>query len=299
MARNITRVVNLYAIHARTGEHLLDYEGFFRHLATLPSAETAIPITREINFALADARIEDEIFSARVISGSPGEVPLYFDYMTGQTESGTTPEGKWLARMSRIVVLTRQDHRALALEANGSGVTASRLEVYFRRLAAETGWQDNLTVDLPPVPAPSLREEIASFERIREASAVVTRPNFDWSEFDTKLADLADESDGHTAEAVVKAERGKSLNFKGGIIGIILGSLEALNPTLKGFRVTGRKRGSDKEVTVSSKKHNQRSFYQTDLAAPVAEADEKMLETARGLMESTPSRLLETPTENF
>lgn len=294
MSTSVTRVVNLYAMHARSGNDVLDYKAFFEHLAQLPSTSTAIRITSEVNFAIADAKMNGDLFTAKIVAGSPDEVPLYFDYMTGVTETGSTPDGKWLARISRVVIKTNQDHRALALEASGSGVTANRLELYFRRLAAEIGWLDGLTFDLPPVPAPSLREEIESFERIREASAAVTRPNFDWSDFDTKLSDLAAESGGHVAEAVVRAGRGESLAKTGGIIGIILGSLSVLNPSLKGFRIIGRKRGASKEVTVSSKKHNQRTFFESNISDKSVEFDTKMLAAAEDLIQLTPKTLLDS-----
>lgn len=284
MPKRLTRVVKLHALHARTRLGPLDYEGFFQHISKLSAPETVVPITGDLIFAIERSSISSGTFVARIVAGSPDEVPLYFDYTTGQTETGSTPDGKWLAKVTRILVETNPDARALAIESSRTGVTSSRLEKYFARLAKQTGWAADLTVDLPPVPSPSLAEEIERFSRIREAAAIVTRPNYDWSDMKNKLSNLADESQGHTAEAVVRADRKKSLSKATGIVGLILASLYSANPSLKDFRVTGRQEGSEKEVTINSEKHQARTFFDSQTADTPDEVDEKMILASKRLL---------------
>lgn len=288
MGNRLTRVIKLHAMHIRSQGEPIEYRDFFEYLTQLPSASTVVPITPDLNFAIERSEVNGDLFTASIIAGSPDEVPLYFDYTTGRVEEGTTPEGKWLAKVTRILVVTDPDARSVAIEASRTGVTSARLEKYFRRLAAESGWSDDLSVDLPPVPSPSLTEEIEKFTRIREAAAIVTRPNYDWSDMKNKLANLADESHGHTAEAVVKANRNESLNKGRGIVGLIRESLRVANPSVKSFRLTGNQEGSKKEVTVSSDKHQARTFYDSNTTDSPKEVDAKMFAAARRLVEERP-----------
>lgn len=288
MGKRLTRVVKLHAMHIRSQGEPVDYRDFFEHLTHLRSASTVIAISPDLNFAIERSEMDGDIFTASIIAGSPDEVPLYFDYTTGRIEEGETPDGTWLARVTRILINTNPEARAVAIEASRTGLTSSRLEKYFRRLAYQSGWSDDFTVDLPPIPSDSLEEEIAKFTRIREAAVIVTRPNYDWSDMKNKLSGLADESQGHTAEAVVRADRNKSLSKAHGIVELISQSLKAANPSIRSFRLTGNQEGSKKEVTVSSEKHQARTFYDADTSDTPPQMDAKMFEAARRLIAEKP-----------
>lgn len=292
MGNQLTRVIKLHAMHMRSSGEPIVYRDFFEYLTHLPSSSTIVSVSPDLNFAIERCQISGDTFTATIIAGSPDEVPLYFDYTTGLVEEGATPEGKWLAKVTRILVVTDPDARSIAIESSRTGVTSARLEKYFRRLAAESGWSDDLLVDLPPIPSPSLAEEIEKFTRIREAAAIITRPNYDWSDMKNKLSNLADESNGHSAEAVVKAERKGSLSKARGIVGLIRDSLRESNPSIRSFRLTGNQEGSKKEITVSSEKHQARAFYDSNTSDSPSEVDAKMFTAARRLVE-------ERPTEGF
>ncbi len=80
------------------------------------------------------------------------------------------------------------------------------------------GFDDKLVIDLNPVTAESFNEELEQFDRIRQASVTVARPNYDWTENANTLTTYAAESDGQTAELEISAPRGGSLAKERGIV---------------------------------------------------------------------------------
>lgn len=291
-----TITINLYTINARSGDELLPYADLFSAVAARESSETIETISGDLSFAIDLREVEPDVkdgeateqrvFLGHVVAGSPGEVPLYFDYTTGETVEGTTPEGKWLAQLSRITISVSSDSRYLALESTRNGVTPARLERYFTRLAESTLVNGRVEFDINPVQSPSLREEIESFERIREATAIVTRPNYDWTDMSNKLSGLADESSGHEAEATVRAARGDSLSKNNGLVGVILETLTSTSSSaLKKFRITGRKPNSGRETTVTSERYQERTYVRTLSTASGEEVDEEVFERSTELIE--------------
>ncbi|WNG93671.1 hypothetical protein [Mycobacterium sp. ITM-2016-00318] len=281
-------------MNARSPKGVISYERFFTQIATLDSSATIRNVTREVSFAIelnemvSDDRSADDrrYFAGRVIAGSPGEVPLYFDYNTGETEEGATPEGKWLAQLSALTVGLSPAIRYLALQGGRNGVTATRLARYFSILAESVLNIGGVEFDIVPVQSDSLRSDIESFERIKQASAIVTRPNFDWNDMSDKLSTLAEESSGHEAEATVRASRRGSLSKSGGIIGTILASLSMGSPAVRKFRVTGRKPNSGRDTVVTSEKHQERIYVQPLQSASEDSVDHVFHEQGRVLIES-------------
>ncbi|MDM2350141.1 hypothetical protein [Mycobacteroides abscessus] len=272
-----TLTFKLWTMNAREGDELLPYGDLFGAIAARQSPQTLQSVSRDLTFAIdleeaqddkSTARLKDHrVFYGTIVAGTPDEVPVYFDYRTGQTDSGTTPDGKWLAQVSAIVVSITSEDRFIAFESARNGITSARLARYFQLLAEQIWEKQSVEFDINPVQSPSLLTEIDSFSRIREATATVTRPNFDWDDQSHKLADLADESGGHEAEATVRAARGQALSTKNGIVAAIRSSLTNATSAMSKFRITGRKGNSDKETTITSSKHQQRTFVKVPTTA--------------------------------
>lgn len=279
----VTRTLRVYSMHARVGEQIIDYRRFFAELARMGSAESVTEVARGLSFALEGARLVDGHFFARVVSGSPDEVPTYFDYRSGRLADGATPPGKWLARVARIVVDPNPDRRSLVLEAARSGVSVALLERYFGLLAdPEVG--PSARFDLTPVPSPSVLREIENLERIREVAITAVRPNFDWVDMTNGLAELAAESGGAEADAVIRAPRGESLQKNAGAVKVVTDSVARDNPNVSEFRVVGRPRGADKDVTVSSRRHQLQGYVRIDTADPLERSDVAIIEEAIDLI---------------
>lgn len=280
----VTRTLGLYTMHGHVGETPVDYVEFFRWLSGLSAPETTAKATSELRFSVAEATERDGLVSLRIVASTPNEVPLYFDFRTGQTTEGALPDGKWLARTARVVVDPASDRRSVVIESSRAGVTAYALGRYFARIARERGWADRMTFELTPVASESILEELAEFERIREAAASVSRPNIGWEDLDDGLAELAGESGGQVAEAVVRAPRGGGLSTDTGIVAIIKNAITNKTPSVRDFRVTGRKYGSKKEVTVSSAQHQVRSFVDLDVDGAIDEADARVFNASSELI---------------
>jgi hypothetical protein len=290
MARPRAIPIYLYSLNARGRAGILDYEELFTSIASTDVAQTLRAVARDLNFAIDITEVEttgatQHVFTGHVIAGSPEGVPLFFDYITGETEVGATPDGKWLAQLSRVVISVSAAYRYVALEGGRNGVTAARLGSYLALLAETILGVTNVEFDVIPVQSDSLRSEIESFERIKQATAIVARPNLDWNDFSDKLSRLAEESTGHEAEATVRAARGETLSKDAGIVGTILGSLGSRTPAIRQFKVTGRKPNSDRDTVVTSEKYQERAFARLGRSASAVEIDQVIYDEATTLID--------------
>jgi hypothetical protein len=287
--------IYLYSMNARSRDGIVPYQLLFDEVARRESSQTIQEISRDLTFAIdldemsskenPPAAGAQRFFAGQVIAGSPGDVPLYFDYTTGETEEGATPEGKWLAQVSGMVVSVSPEIRYLALEGGRHGVTVPRLSRYFTLLTQTVLGIENVEFDITPVQSESLRAEIESFERIKEATAIVSRPNLDWSDMNDKLSTLAEESFGHEAEATVRAARSESLSKTHGIISTILSSLGNPSPAVRKFKVTGRKVNSDRDTVITSEKHQERVFARVPRSASAGDLARNVYDRGRSLIE--------------
>ena len=146
-------------------------------------------------------------FHFRFVSGNPNEVPLLYVEETGETITEEVSVGRWRAVATRVAV--HPSNRLLAIEMRRASVGATNLQRYFSRLAKDNDYYSRLSLDINSLPSPSFAVELEEFERIREASIVVRRPNTDWDDADDVLSQLADDSFGHQASVTVNASRGQ------------------------------------------------------------------------------------------
>lgn len=290
MAKYVHRTIRLYTMHARSQDGVLDYADFARKLEAIGATDSIVQINSGMYMALDSVRDDENIYTARVVVGHPDDVPFYFDYRTGNTETGQTPEGKWLAQVTRVVIDPNSDVRLVALEGTNAGATFARLARYFEMLSDQQQWFRNLSFDLVPIPAKSLLEEINDLERIREAATVVSRPNYDWSDMAGGLSELAAESGGHEAQASVKAARGESLAKDAGLVATIKESFSQVTPSLKSFRIWGRKQGSSKEIMISSEKNQERTTASIPAGSDASTIDGIVDTAARNLIVANRSR---------
>lgn len=290
MAKYAHRTIRLYTMHARSLDGVLDYADFTRKLASVDATASIVEINSGMYMALDNVRDDRNVYTAKVVVGHPDDVPLYFDYRTGNTETGQTPEGKWLAQVTRVVIDPDPDVRLVALEGTNAGATSARLAKYFEMLSDKQQWFRKLSFDLVPIPAKSLLDEINDMERIREAATVISRPNYDWSDMADGLSELAAESGGHEAQASVKAARGESLAKDAGIVETIKESFSQATPSLKSFRIWGRKHGSSKEVMISSEKNQERTTASIPAGSDVSTVDGIVDAAAKELIAANRSR---------
>ncbi|WP_327030980.1 hypothetical protein OG989_16305 [Micromonospora sp. NBC_01740] len=280
MPRKQARQVKAFVMHGRTPRTLLNYDGFFRWLADLPTPATEAPVAQDQVLAVAASAIDGEFIHFRFVSGNPRGIPLLFNRQTGTTQQARTPENTWLAQPTRVSVIPKD--RLIFIENRRRGVSSSSLERYFFGVSQKNGY-GAVDLDLDPLPAPSLEREILDLTRIKEASIVVNRPNTDWNDASDVLSELAGSSGGKDAAVVVHAPRGQSLSKSEGIINVIVSNIRRRLPNIRDMKVVGRRLGEPTDHTVSLEKHQMRAVARVDDEAPLDEQDESVREAVRRL----------------
>jgi hypothetical protein len=252
------RTISLYAIHGHTRSGTLDYREFFEWFSGLQPADTRYLVWEDLVFVRENrSRLRDKhVFE--FISGDPNEQPLFYDDVAGAVSRGDLPDDSWPARQTRVVV--DPTSRIMAVEARRAGVSARNLERYFERLARDRGFAHGVSLTLAPLQTAGFTEELEQFTRIREATIVIRRPNFDWDDARDQITELAGESNGQTAETTVNAGRNQSLSKDDGIISIIKRHVRRPLTSIIRATIVGNKQGEEGEVHLSTGRHNKRRY---------------------------------------
>lgn len=242
------RTLDAYSIHGHLaagspGEELLDYPAFFDSLAThgigrslRVGAETVGPVDY----------VDLGAHSAfRFISGNDGESAEAYDPHTGTTTPLELGRERFIVSWAWMVV--DPEARIVILERKRPGVPVYQLERYLSGFGRDQGY-GRLSISLNPVPSPSFTKEVLSFDRIREASITIRRPNHSFTESAREaVAQIARDSNAGSATVQANAERKESLEKDSGIVADIVSFARnpitpVLNAVVKGFRqATGRR----------------------------------------------------------
>ncbi|WP_147675053.1 hypothetical protein [Nigerium massiliense] len=248
MAR-LSRTVRLYSLHGRVKDDPIDYSKLFDGLASRPPASRVVALPNGLSIAVESIERREDRFYLRLLAGDPTEIPILFDEATGESRPGEIEGGQWLASATRAVVDTDPEVRVVALELRRNGIAAGAFEKVIEHLG--TGAGGDLKIDLNPLPSKSFIEEIERFERIREATLVVARPNFDWNDHHDHLHGLAEESGAARAESTVTAGRNESLNKSKGLVEYITRLGRSAVSDVKNAIVRGTRKGESQETSVS------------------------------------------------
>lgn len=243
----------MFVMHARERDTVIDYDHFFSWLSAIPEGDSRIQVRSDLVFVISGVVRRGRMYSLSIVSGDPDEIPLFFNEESGQVEEGLSERSTWPARQTQVVI--DPNSRLVAIELRRAGVGSGNLERYFRLLAMERGYSENLLFDLTMQPSPSFEEELNRYDRIREASVVISRPNFDWEDAEDAVSGLADVSGGHTASVTVNAARGESLSQTDGLLAVIRQHVRRSYTSIINARVVGQKHGDRKETSLSLARH--------------------------------------------
>ncbi len=254
--RTVTRSLLAYAIHGHTRDGVLDYPEFFAMLASLPFAVRRMTLRDQVTAIASLKETDGGSFVLRVVTGTQGTAPMFFDLETGKERIG--PLNKTEIVAASTVVAVNPYTRAVVVERRRPGVPLESLEKLFSSVGREHGY-DQLTIALTPVAGESFLDELEEFERIRRAEVLLTRPNFDWTTNATALVgDLGAASDADVMEVAASASRGQSLRKDGGIVQDIKNFVTRPINGLKNVKIFGRKSGGATELTLSLERHQLR-----------------------------------------
>lgn len=276
------RSLYAYSIHgrARSGE-VVDYAAFLRTLAGADSVLRRATINQDEVVLLRGVRQLGAIWELRFLSGNDHESLTLFDVETDQERADPRAPSEIVVRPTLLYV--DPESRFVALERRRPGLSAREIGKALGSMGTDTGFADDLIIDLNPVTAESFNEELEQFERIRQASVTVARPNFDWTENANRLTDYAAESDGQTAELEISAPRGGTLARERGIVQDIKQLVQLSIGPLKKVRIVGRHSDETRERTLTLASHQERQFVPVG-AGTVEEQRNQLAEGAANLI---------------
>jgi hypothetical protein len=195
---SIQRSLYAYSIHGRGGSgEVIDYVAFVRALVRAPSPLRRTTINQEQVVLLRDVREQRSVWELRFLSGSEQESLKLFDVENDQERDDPRSQGEIVVRPTFLYLAP--ESRFAALERRRPGLTAGEIGKALGLIGTAIGFDDDLAIDLNPVTSGSFSDELEEFDRTRQASVTVARPNYDWSENANALTTYAAESDGQTA----------------------------------------------------------------------------------------------------
>lgn len=280
----LQRTVQAYSIHGRRNGDLFSYEEVFRGIGGLARPERQISI-RQLVVAVTILRDQGDVMTFRFVSGVEGERALFYDTATGveaEEDIGT----RVVADSSWVVIAPSK--RLAVVERRRPGVALLSIEQWLAAAAERLDPGARFTFDLNPIASPSFTSELDELDRIRSASVVLRRPNFDWSENGAQLTGYSDESNATTASVSLSAGRGQSLSAKQGIVADIRELLRRPINALKDVVVIGQRADEPKERRVSFTRHAERRFVQID---PSGDDGEQIEAAAIALLEEVAERV--------
>lgn len=285
MARKQARSILAYSLHGRTKDGVVDYLAYFQALYRAPAPSRQTSVGDQL-IAVSQMSSVGSTWLMRFVSGDANTAPMFFDPRTGE-ETTAELSGQILA--SAVWMMVDPTSRYVAIERKRPGVPVSVIAQALSHFSAELNLADSRSVfDLNPIPAPSFVTELERFERIRQASVVVARPNYDWTDNATRLTEYAAASDGQTAETSISAGRGESLSKTTGIIEDIRRLASRAIGPIKNLRVTGRREGEQKETSVSLARHQERAFYNPPTDESLSEQRAAFADAAQSLLSTLP-----------
>ncbi|WP_442544990.1 hypothetical protein ACSBOX_04480 [Arthrobacter sp. KN11-1C] len=271
-------------------DDVVDYDQFFSWVAEMPDRRSRIQVRSDLVFVISEVKRQGEKYAFSIVSGDPEEIPLYFNEESGQVEEGVRERSTWPARQTQVVV--DPESRLVAIEMRRAGVGSSNLERYFRLLAMERGFSRNLIFDLTMQPSTSFEEELDRYERIREATVVISRPNFDWEDAEDAVTGLADVSGGHTASVTVNAARGESLSRTDGLLAVIRAHVRRSFTSITNARVIGQKRGDNQETSLSLARHQLKRLIEVPTREETPDVRDFVSAEAASFIDETAEKLL-------
>lgn len=262
------RALYAYSIHGRgsSGE-VIDYVALMEVLAEASSILRRATINQEEVVLLRDVQRNGQVWELRFLSGSNQESLTLFDIENDQERDDPRSAGEIVVRPTFLYL--NPETRFVVLERHRQGLSPSEIARALGIIGTAIGFDDDLVVDLNPVTAESFLEELEQFDRIRQASVTVARPNYDWTENANALTAYAEESDGQTAELEISASRGGSLAKDRGIVQDIRELVRHAIGPLKKVKIVGRHTDETRERTLSLASHQERQFVPIDRNATV------------------------------
>lgn len=255
MAKRSTRKFEAFVMHAHH-DTPATYSDLFERLAKLKRGQRIYRFTDEVVFGIPEVSLEsDNTYFLQVVEGGDDSA-LVLNVETGATRENILDRSEMLSHATHLSVSPRR--RRAAIEYSQRGAKAPMIAVAIEGILREH-YSDlrDIGFSFAPVIKENFITEINAFERIREASIRVTRPNASWTDHYTELSKLAEDSGGDKVTVDVRAPRGDGLKKTAGIVKVIKDVVRDSEPYLDDALVKGTRHNESFETTVHAKKHVQ------------------------------------------
>ena len=246
--RFVTKKLELFALHGRTGSGPVNYRNLFDKLEETPKRKRILERGDRL-IALPVVRVSGSDCFFVAYEGPIGLKPLIFNSGNAEERIGQMDAKEVVAtRTHGLVDLVA---REAFVEYNQRGAKVADIqELIMVVLAPFQGW-GGLNLQLHPMADQEFMDAVDKFSRIRVASVKLARPNVDWTDDYNHFTAMAHESEAGVFEISAYAERGGSLSKKRGLLGFMKHVTSHKLPAVQNAQVIGNRLGEEAETRVS------------------------------------------------
>lgn len=254
MAKRLTRKFEAYVMHAHH-DTPATYSDLFQKLASLQREDRIYRYSDEVVVGFPIVVKDGDGYFIQAVEGGDNSA-LVLNVETGDTRENILGRAEMLSHATHFVVSPKKRRAAIEFSQRGakSQMLALAIEEILRFHYPNLA---NIGFSFAPVIRKNFITEINAFERIREASIRVMRPNASWTDHYTGLSELAEESGGDKVAVEIKAGRNAALKKNAGIVRVIKDVVSDSEPYLDDAVVTGTRHDETAETSVHAKKHVQ------------------------------------------
>lgn len=207
---------DLYSIHAHLEAGPVDYTVLFHQIANSLSGYTETDTARRIAIRRVDILPDGNVFIV-AYTGYSDRTTLYFNLASNAEQAEKGSPTRFRARKTHILIAP--ERRLMLIEAKKGNLSASDLEVLAESIGRECDQRfRKLEISFNPVADVDFAREIDSLKRIQSATVIIGEPNFDWTDWNNSLAEVAEDSNARSLGVMASAKREKSLSKDGGLI---------------------------------------------------------------------------------
>ena len=234
----IRRTLDLFSVHGRSGDELVDYKSFFEQLSELSTSERFLFDIDGVKVTFVKAvHVEDNLIAYCFISGETDDPVMYYDISEKQQREINSPNGFF---SFPVWLFVNTQDRFIARENRRPGVPVRLIEKYFQLSAVKFGYS-HPRFDVNPVADSHFLEAIQDLEIIDTVGIDMARPNYDWSEDEARLTNIADASNASTISVQVKSKSGQSLAKNSGIVKDVKTIVKEVRNGIKNVRIHGKR----------------------------------------------------------
>jgi hypothetical protein len=229
------------------------YADLFSRLAKLRREDRVFKYSPEVVVGFPVVEEISGNFFIRAVEGSDNAA-LVLNVETGSTRENILDRSEVLSHATHLVVAPRKRRAAIEFSFRGAKHTmlARAIEGILRESYPDL---KDLGFAFAPIIRENFIREVNAFDRIREASIRVTRPNASWTDHYTELSKLAEDSGGDKVGVDIRAPRAESLKKNSGIVKVIKDVVSDNEPYLDDAIIVGTRKDETSETKVHSRKH--------------------------------------------